>query len=131
MSGTLNCFIIICMSVYFIFIVHLLRREKFLLKYGILWIFCGLVMSVFAVFPDILARLTGFLGVKIASNGLFAISIFLIIVMLVFLTVVVTDFTIRIRKMAQKTAILEKRLRVLEDRGKDMTGDDENDKGEL
>ncbi len=131
MSGTLNCFIIICMSVYFIFIVHLLRREKFLLKYGILWIFCGLVMSVFAVFPDMLARLTGFLGVKIASNGLFAISIFLIIVMLVFLTVVVTDFTIRIRKMAQKTAILEKRLRVLEDRGNDMTGDDENDKGEL
>ncbi len=131
MSGTLNCFIIICMSVYFIFIVHLLRREKFLLKYGILWIICGLVMSVFAVFPDMLARLTGFLGVKIASNGLFAISIFLIIVMLVFLTVVVTDFTIRIRKMAQKTAILEKRLRVLEDRGKDMTGDDENDKGEL
>jgi len=130
-SGTLNCFIIICMSVYFIFIVHLLRREKFLLKYGILWIICGLVMSVFAVFPDMLARLTGFLGVKIASNGLFAISIFLIIVMLVFLTVVVTDFTIRIRKMAQKTAILEKRLRVLEDRGKDMTGDDENDKGEL
>ncbi len=118
MSGTLNCFIIICMSVYFIFIVHLLRREKFLLKYGILWIICGLVMSVFAVFPDMLARLTGFLGVKIASNGLFAISIFLIIVMLVFLTVVVTDFTIRIRKMAQKTAILEKRLRVLEDRGK-------------
>ncbi len=131
MSGTLNCFIIICMSVYFIFIVHLLRREKFLLKYGILWIICGLVMSVFAVFPDMLARLTGFLGVKIASNGLFAISIFLIIVMLVFLTVVVTDFTIRIRKMAQKTAILEKRLRVLEDRGKDMTGDDENNKGEL
>ena len=77
-------------------------------------------MLIFAIFPDLLICFTGFLGIKVASNGIFAMSIFLMIVMLVFLTVVVTELTIRIRKMAQKTAIMEKRLRDMEETRKEI-----------
>jgi len=114
-SHLLQGFLLAAIAVYFIMVFQLIRREKFLLRYGILWLLCGLVMLIFAIFPDLLIRFTGFLGVKVASNGLFAMSIFLVVVMLVFLTVVVTELTIRIRKMAQKTAIMEKRLRDMEE----------------
>lgn len=73
-------------------------------------------MLVMTVFPNLMIRFTKFLEIEVASNGLFAISIFLVIMMLVFLTSVATELTERIKKMAQKTAIIEKRLRDLEER---------------
>lgn len=115
MSPMLRCLLMIVMIAYFGLIIHLLRREKFLLRYGILWLLSGMVMLIVVIFPDLLVAFTDILGIEIASNGLFAVSIFLVIMMLVFLTAVVTELTSRIKKMAQKTAIMEKRLRDLED----------------
>lgn len=72
-------------------------------------------MLIIAVFPDLMNCFTNILGIQVASNGIFALSIFLVIVMLVFLTAVVTELTYRVKEMAQKTAIIEKRLRDMED----------------
>lgn len=115
MSEMLRYFLMTAIIGYFWLIIHLLRREKFLLRYGILWLISGLIMLVLCVFPDLLIDFTQHLGVQIASNGLFAMCIFLVIMMLVFLTAVVTELTSRIKKMAQKTAIMEKRIRDLEE----------------
>lgn len=119
MSTMLRYFLILAITGYFWLIVHLLRREKFLLKYGILWLVSGLSMLVILVYPNLLIEFTQFLGVQIASNGLFALSIFLVIMMLVFLTSVVTELSDRIKEMAQKAAMVEKRLRDLEEIKKD------------
>ncbi len=118
MSIMLRYFLMIAILGYFWLIIHLLRREKFLLRYGILWLISGLIMLVLCMFPNLLINFTQHLGVEIASNGLFAICIFLVIMMLVFLTAVMTELTSRIKKMAQKTAMIEKRLRDLEEIGK-------------
>ena len=75
----------------------------------------GLVMLVFILFPDILHTVTGIFGIELASNGIFAMCIFLVIMILVFLTVIVTDFANRIKKLAQRAVILEKRLGDLEE----------------
>lgn len=115
MSVILRYFLIVAVLGYFWLIIHLLRREKFLLRYGILWLFSGLIMLILCVFPDLLINFTKYLGIEIASNGLFAMCIFLVIMMLVFLTAVMTELTSRIKKMAQKTAIIEKRLRDIEE----------------
>lgn len=119
MSTILRYFLLLAIAGYFWMIIRLLRREKFLLKYGILWLVSGLVMLVLSVFPNLLMGFTKLLGVQVASNGLFAISIFLMIMMLVFLTSVVTELTVRIKEIAQKDAIVEKRLRDLEEIKKD------------
>lgn len=101
-------------SMYLVLIFYLMKQNRFSFRYGMLWLFSGFVMLVFTLFPELLMSLTRFLGIKVASNGLFAICIFLIIMMLVYMTVIVTDIMLRIKKLAQKSAIMEKRLRELE-----------------
>lgn len=128
MSSMLRGFFFGAVLLYFVLVIYLLRREKFLLKYGILWLFSGCIMLLFAVFPSLLIYITGFLGVQVASNGIFAISVFLIFVMLLFLTAVVTELTSRIREIAQKTAIMEKRLRDMEAGKQEMKGNEKLEK---
>lgn len=115
MSALLLRFAFFVILAYFLLIVYLIKKKKFLLRYGILWLMSGLVMLVFILFPDILHTVTGIFGIELASNGIFAMCIFLVIMILVFLTVIVTDFANRIKKLAQRTAILEKRLGDLEE----------------
>jgi Uncharacterized conserved protein (DUF2304). len=115
MSALLLRFAFFVILAYFLLIVYLIKKKKFLLRYGILWLMSGLVMLVFILFPDILHTVTGIFGIELASNGIFAMCIFLVIMILVFLTVIVTDFANRIKKLAQRAAILEKRLGDLEE----------------
>jgi len=115
MSALLLRFAFFVILAYFLLIVYLIKKKKFLLRYGILWLMSGLVMLVFILFPNILHTGTGIFGIELASNGIFAMCIFLVIMILVFLTVIVTDFANRIKKLAQRAAILEKRLGDLEE----------------
>lgn len=115
MSALLLRFAFFVILAYFLLIVYLIKKKKFLLRYGILWLMSGLVMLVFILFPNILHMVTGIFGIELASNGIFAMCIFLVIMILVFLTVIVTDFANRIKKLAQRAAILEKRLGDLEE----------------
>ena len=106
-------FIIIC---YFIYIISLLKRKKVELKYSLLWIFSGLVMLVLVIFPDIFIYSAKFIGIEVASNGLFAVFIFLLIIILISLTVIISSDSAKIKILVQKIAIMEKRIRELEDK---------------
>lgn len=114
MSILLRCFSIFLIIAYFLLIFYLLKRKKFSLRYSLLWLFSGLIMLILVIFPDLLVNITRFFGIEIASNGLFAMCIFLIVMILVLLTVIVSDLTYRIKKLSQVIAIAEKRLRALE-----------------
>lgn len=115
MSRLLLRFSLFVILAYFLLILFLIKKKKFLLRYGILWLLSGVAMLVFILFPEVLNSITGIFGIKLASNGIFVMCIFFVIMILVFLTVIVTDFSYRIKKLAQKAAIVEKRLRDLEE----------------
>lgn len=117
MGSLLLRFSLIVIFAYFLLILFLLKKKKFSLRYSLLWLFSGIVMLIFVLFPDILESVTGMFGIELASNGLFAMCIFFTILILVFLTVAVTDFSYQIKKLAQQAAIAEKRLRDLEKQG--------------
>lgn len=110
--------------IYFIFIFFLMKRKRIALKYSLLWLFSGIVMLTFVLFPEILIWVTGMLGIEVASNGLFIMFIGLIIMILVSLTVIVSDITERIKKLIQKVALLDKRLRELEEQNSESGSGD-------
>lgn len=101
--------------VYFIVIFYLLKHGKFALSYSLLWLFSGFVMALFVIFPNLLEYMAKCLGIEVASNGLFAMSIFLIIIILASITAIVSKLSWDLRKMVQNYAIMEKRLRCLEE----------------
>lgn len=114
MSQSLRILIIAVICIYFVFIYHLLKKKRFELRYSLLWIFSGIIMLILSVFPGIVEWIASICGIEVASNGLFAGCIFLIIILLVAMTTAISKFAIQIKTLTQQIGLLEKRIRDLE-----------------
>ena len=114
MTITLRVFAFILMVIYFVAIFRLLKKKKFALKYSLLWLFGGIVMLALVIWPGILEWVAKLLGIKVASNGLFAMLNLLEIMIMISFTIVISDFSVKIKRLIQYIALLEKRIRVLE-----------------
>ncbi len=111
---------IIAVLCYFILILLFLKRRALELKYTLLWLLAGVVMGAFVIFPKLLSLLTKMLGIESTMNGLYVLCIGFIIIILMALTSIVSRQSIKIRALIQENAMLEKRMREIED-GKDKT----------
>lgn len=101
--------------VFFIIVLSMLKRRRLTLKYTLLWLLTGVVMLIFVVFPELLQSLAGFIGAQTLMNTLYLLIIGFILVLLMMLTSIVSKQTERIAFLAQANAILEKRVRELEE----------------
>lgn len=106
------CIAVVC---YFIIIVHYLKNKMLELKYSLIWLVAGVVMGIFIFFPQLLKEFIHILGIESLMNGLFILCISFIIVLLMMLTSIVSRTTVKMRSLIQTVAILEKRVRELED----------------
>ena len=102
------------MLFYFFVLIYFLKKKQLTTKYALLWIFAGVVMFVMVLFPQILTFFAGIFGFDVPANMLFAVIFFCIIVLLIFLTSVATKLNDRVTKLTQSVALLEKRVRELE-----------------
>ena len=100
--------------IFFFAIINLIKNRRLLLKYSLLWLFSGLAMLVLAVFPGLLDRFARLLGIYSSVNALFAVLIFCGLVVMISFTVIISRDNQQIVRLAQKTALLEKRIRELE-----------------
>ena len=108
--------------VFFIIVLSMLKRRRLALKYTLLWLLTGVVMLIFVVFPELLQLLAGFIGAQTLMNTLYLLIIGFILVLLMMLTSIVSKQTERIAFLAQANAILEKRVRELEEsKGRETT----------
>lgn len=115
-TGTLRIAMFIAIAVYFILLTFLLKNKSLSLKYSLLWLFAGAIMLILAIWPSILAALCNVLGIELPVNALFAIMFFCIIIILVSITSIVSKINTRLVKLAQEQAMLEQRIRDLENR---------------
>ena len=118
-STSMRIAVLLAIGIYFGLLAVLLRKKSLSLPYALLWLFSGLVMLVFTVFPGLLDGFTRLLGFLVASNALFALLFFCVLLILMFLTSVNSRHAESLKRLTQEVARLEKRLRELEDRGHD------------
>lgn len=116
MAVSLRVLTFIVIIIYFFLIFRLLKGGKFALKYSLIWLFAGLVMLVIVVFPEILNWCAHLIGIEVASNGLFATCILFEIIILVSLTAAISSFENRVKVLVQKVALMEERVRILEEK---------------
>ena len=107
--------LIVALCCYFILILYFLKKRALELKYTLLWLLAGVVMGLTVVFPKLLLHITKFLGIVSLMNGLYVLCIGFIIIILMALTSIVSKQTMKIRVMVQENAMLEKRLREMEE----------------
>lgn len=107
--------ITIALLVFFAIVFYLLKKRKLTLKYTLLWLLAGIVMAIVAAFPEAFEKITLALGVVDMYNGLFAILIFALMIILISITVIVSQLNDNLRALTQQCAMYEKRIRELED----------------
>ncbi len=112
--------LIIAIVVYFIMMCIFLKNKALSLKYTLLWIFAGIIMSLLVIVPDILVYLNHLVGiqdgVQSKMNGLFIWAIVFIVCILLSLTSIVSRQNNKIRQLVQTISRLEKRVRELEEK---------------
>ncbi len=104
------------LSIYFILILVFLKHRALDLRYTLLWIFSGLVMAVMVFFPYIFRAFIRLLGITSTMNGLFVFFIGMLMIICMSLTSIVSRQAGKLRTLTQEMAILEKRIRELEEK---------------
>lgn len=120
--------LIIAVICYFVLILLFLKRKALELKYTLLWLLSGFVLGAFVLFPQLLVYMIRILGIESPMNGLYVLCIGFIIIILMALTSIVSRQTMKIRALIQEIAMLEKRLREVEEERKsdsEKTGKDD------
>ena len=97
-------------------IVLLIKNEKIEIKYAIIWLCFSGVMVLFSIFPQIVYILGDITRVINPVNFVFMIQIIFILSILVSVSAVISGFSRKIKRLAQSNALLEKRVRELEEK---------------
>ena len=111
---TLRITLLAGLACYFILILIFLKDKALTLKYTLLWLLAGAVMLIMTIFPRTLFIISGILGIQTGMNGLYVICIGFIVVILMAITSIVSRQRGKIKTLTQEIAILEKRIRELE-----------------
>lgn len=106
--------LLVGLLIYFFIILMLLKYKEISLKYTLLWLLSGLLLVLLVVFPSILTWLSNVLGFQSNMNGLMVMGVAFIIMIIMSLTSIVSKQSNKIRNLVQYTALLEKRIRDIE-----------------
>lgn len=101
--------IILCVA-FFAYVVHLVARERLLLKYSLLWMALTVVIVLCALFPQPLYSISSFLGFETPSNFIFFIGLFFLLAISLSLSSIASKQALMIKNLVQEQALLAKKL---------------------
>lgn len=128
MTLRLQIILIVGILFYFFIVIRLLKQRKLSLKYTLLWLLVGFLLLVMAIFPKLLVYLKTLFGFYDSMNALLIMSIAFSFMISMALTSIVSKQTEKIKNLIQDNALLEKRIREMEDNLK-ILEEIENNKG--
>jgi hypothetical protein len=96
-------------------VVELIRSRKLRERYALLWLATAGVILFFAVWRSGLHNLSKALGIAYPPNALFVLAILFVLVLLLHFSTVISKLSDRSTLLTQRLALLEERLRELED----------------
>lgn len=89
------------------FIFRLVRRRQLRAKYSILWLCIGMVLVALAVSPDLLDRVSDWLGVSYGPTTFFLGAISLLFLVVIHFSWELSRLEDRTRRLAEEVALLE------------------------
>lgn len=100
--------------VFLVVILWLLKKGRLTVRYSIIWLMAGGALLVFAVFPYIVLVLRDWLNMEMPVNFIFTLVLAFVLLLLLSLSTIVSGFAEKLKRLAQENALLEKRVRELE-----------------
>lgn len=97
-------------------VFEMLRRGKLRERHTLWWIVAGAIGLFFGIFPNLLDGLASAVGVAVPVNLVFFLGIVVLFLVCIQQSTELTQSEERTRTLAEHTALLEDRVRVLEQR---------------
>ena len=126
MTTVFRIILLVCVLIYLLVIRALMRRGRMSLKYSLIWFLSGVILLICVIFPQVIRFFTRLMGIYSDTNAVFFIGVCFLILIVLSLTSIASGQSERIRTLVQTQAILEKRVRDLEEK----VGRMENEKQE-
>ena len=93
-----------------------LKKGLMTVKYSLLWLGLSIVLVIFAACPYVVYVLRDLLDVEMPVNLVFLLMFCFVLVVLLSLSIAISQLAEKCRRLTQANAILEKRVRDLENR---------------
>ena len=116
MTPELQIILLVGAVIYLLLIFRLLKIGKLSIKFSLLWLASGAVLVLFPVCPYVVYVLRDILEIQMPSNLVFLLLFCFVLLVLLILSVAVSDYADRLKRLTQENAMLEKRVRELEHR---------------
>ncbi|MBQ6513432.1 MAG: DUF2304 domain-containing protein [Clostridia bacterium] len=128
MSDKLRIVLIILVIVTDLYTVRQIRHGRMSLNHSLLWIFVSLILLLFALFPGIAVWLASVVGMELPINMIFLSFSLFSIILFVYLTNVISKEDKINRRLTQQIALLERRIRELEENPEENRESDRDSK---
>ena len=114
MSVVLRIILIVSSVLFNALVLNMVRIGRVEMRYALAWLFVGLSLLLFSIFPNLLSFIARLMGVTVPINAALFLAILFLMTILIGITIVVSNHKSRIYKLTQLLAIQEKRIAELE-----------------
>jgi len=98
--------LILGVLIYLSILIVLIVRKKVNIRYTILWLLATIVMLILAIFPQLITTLARLMGISEPTNLLFVIQGFFVLLIVMYLTTIVSWLTNRLNRLTQHHALV-------------------------
>lgn len=116
--------VIVFAAVVFLLVFELVRRRALMERYALLWLAAAVVLVVLAVWRGLLTSVSGDLHIYTPVNALFAAGFVFATALLLHFSMVISRLSEQNKILAQRLALLDERVRGLEQGTARGNGDD-------
>ena len=103
---------LVLLAIIFVF----LKKGLMTVKYSLLWLGLSIVLVIFAACPYVVIVLRDILDIEMPVNLVFLLMFCFVLVVLLSLSIAITQLADKCKRLTQENALLEKRVRELERR---------------
>jgi len=118
MSDRIQYIILLSSLAVIALIFQLVRKNKLLEQYSILWFISAIFLLIFAINRNLLDKMASFLGIYYAPSVLLVIIFFFGFLLFLHFSIIISKLTNNCKDLAQELAILRNHIEVLESRDK-------------
>ena len=125
MTTALRIFIAVLDILGLLYILQLVRKNRLDLKYALSWLVVSIFVLIMGLFPNLMEKLAEFLGIASPVNMIFFLGFIFSLAIILILTVALSINAGSVKRLNQKIAMLDKRVRELEETKKEQGDKDE------
>lgn len=118
MTPQLQLFMVLGALVLLCITFTLLKRGLMSVKYSLLWLLLAVALVIAAAFPYVIYVLRDILSIEMPVNLVFLLMFCFVLVVLLSLSIAITQLAEKCKRLTQANAILEKRVRDLEEKNR-------------